>query len=80
MRFFFDTFDNGAVIPDHLGLEVASREMARKTAIETRPCMALDGLPDGDAHEFAVHVRDDGGRTVFMASLSFRSGWTGEDD
>jgi hypothetical protein len=80
MRFFFDTFDNGAMIPDHLGLEVTSREMARRTAIETLPYMALDGLPDGDAHEFAVHVRDGGGRTVFKASLLFRSGWTGEGD
>jgi hypothetical protein len=77
-RYFFDTFDDGAWIRDTEGTEFADREAARYEAIKTLPYIALDALPDGPTREFAVEVRDEGGRRLFRAELSFRSEWLAE--
>jgi hypothetical protein len=74
-RFFFDTIDNGKVTVDRSGIVLKDRRAVRNEAIGALPHMALDSLPDGDSHEFAVQVRDDIGGSVFRATLSFRSEW-----
>jgi hypothetical protein len=77
-RYFFDTIDNDQRTTDEAGLDLTDREAMRRVAVETLPHMALDALPDGAVHEFAVEVRDEAGRPVFRAALSFRSEWLDE--
>ena len=41
--------------------------------------MALDELPDGPTHDFAIEVTDETGEAVFRATLSFASQWLRTD-
>jgi hypothetical protein len=77
-RYFFDSYDNGRLTADRDGLECASREALRYQATKTLPHMALDALPNGPEHEFAIVARDEAGQQVFRATLSFQSEWLGE--
>jgi len=77
-RYFFDTSDDGHLIPDADGLLLASPEHARVQAIRTLPYMALDALPDGPSRQFVVEVRDEGGARLFRAELTFKSEWIGQ--
>jgi hypothetical protein len=70
-RFYFDTYDGTHLVVDHLGLDLEGIEAAKHAAVTVLPEMARDALPDGDRMEFSVRVRDENGRRVLMATLSF---------
>jgi hypothetical protein len=74
-RYFFQTSSNGLVTDDPDGLIFETPTSMRDAAISTLPHMALDALPDGETHEFAIYVHDDTDRPVFRATLSFRAEW-----
>ena len=74
-RYFFRTTSNDQVIEDSAGAEFASEDKMRAAAIRTLPMMALDELPDGATHEFAIDVSDEAGEVIFRATLSFKSSW-----
>jgi len=76
-RYFFDTMDDGLLTADTTGVVLPDRETARREAIRSLPYMAMDSLPDGSSREFSVEVRDEAGRSLFIAELSFRSRWLG---
>lgn len=77
--FFFETIDAGVSVADATGQVLSDRAEARKAAIMALPEMALDALPDGNAHEFAVIARDEAGAIVYKATLTFQGVW-GEAD
>ncbi|HYC68821.1 DUF6894 family protein [Brevundimonas sp.] len=77
-RYFFDTSDDEVWSRDTQGLECADPQAARHEAIKSLPYIALDALPDGPQRQFAVEVRDEGGRRLFSAELLFRSEWLAE--
>lgn len=68
-RFRFDVSDNGQLMPDAEGLELPSLEAARREALATLGSIAKDALPDGDAREFIISVRDGQPDPVLTASL-----------
>lgn len=74
-RYFFDTIQDGVATLDSMGLELQTLDAVRDQAVASLPLMALDALPDGDRHEFAVEVRDEQGHKIFRTSLSCRSDW-----
>jgi len=76
-RYFFDTRDDGVLTVDTTGVVLPDRDRARREAIRTLPYMAIDSLPDGPNREFSVEMRDEAGRSLFIAELSFRSRWLG---
>lgn len=45
-------------------VELAGDEAARCLALDALPDMVRAVLPDGDPREFAVRVRDQGGRAI----------------
>lgn len=69
-RYFFDTFDGNAFIPDEDGQDINDIDTASRIAQEALPQMVRDALPDGDQRTYIVSVRDEEGRTVIRAALS----------
>ena len=74
-RYFFDTHDGKALLRDEVGIELEDLERVRAEAIDALPDMAREELPDGNERVFAVQVRDEEGRVVFAATLTFKSEW-----
>ncbi len=70
-RYFFDTRDGGHFIDD-IGTECADLEVARDEAKNALPEIARFAIPaDGDKQAYAVLVRDEGGKIVYTATLTF---------
>jgi hypothetical protein len=74
-RYFFDTFDGKELMRDEVGIELGELERVRVEAIDALPDLAREELPDGDESVFAVHARDEEGRIVFTATLTFKGEW-----
>ncbi len=74
-RFFFDIDDGEHRFQDDEGFELTDDQEARNKAISVLPDIAREVLPDGDRRAFVSKVRDETGRTIFMATLSFVAKW-----
>ena len=77
-RYFFDTFDGEQEYRDSDGMECDSRETVRREATSSLPDLARELLPDGSERCMKVRVRDEGGRFVFEASLTYCDRWLDE--
>ena len=73
-RYFFDAFDGKKVMRDEVGIELDNVERVRTEAVDALPDIARDELPD-DESVFAVQARDEQGRIVFTATLTFKGEW-----
>jgi hypothetical protein len=72
-RFFFNTIDTGRAAEDDDGTELPSLEVAKREALATLGEIAHDELPNGDAREFVIEIRDGHGRKPLLrATLSLR--------
>ncbi len=74
-RFFIDTSDQARFIRDEDGLELEDVEAAMNAAAEGLSDMARDALPGGESRTFIAIVRDEHGRTLVQASMSFGVIW-----
>jgi hypothetical protein len=70
--YFFDTADTGLSHTDDEGIELDGLETARQEALAMLGGIARDELPDGDAREFVVRIRNDAGSVLLTASLVLR--------
>jgi hypothetical protein len=71
-HFFFDTICDQDLARDEVGIELPDLEAARQEAIRVLPDIARDELPnDGNRRDIMTDVRDETGRVVFTAQLSF---------
>jgi hypothetical protein len=75
MRYFFDVDDDQRLIRDPDGHEFETREGMRDAAVAALPDIARDELPNGSRRVFTVKVRDETGRYVYQATLSFIGTW-----
>jgi hypothetical protein len=75
--FFFDVTDDGDAPrpPDEVGTEIPDKKSIPDEAIDLLLNVALDRLSGGVHRMFAVGVRDEEGRVIFKATLSFQAGW-----
>ncbi|MCE7029658.1 DUF6894 family protein [Jiella avicenniae] len=71
---YFDVTDEDRFFRDETGLPCPDEAAVRDAAIRALPTMARDVMPDGDAHQIAVRVRDGDGRYVSEASLTLTAG------
>ncbi|MBE7184516.1 MAG: hypothetical protein INR68_08935 [Methylobacterium mesophilicum] len=70
--YFFDTFENGEHIVDDAGLECCSFEHMRLEAMKALPAIAKDEIPkDGDRQAFTVLVKNEAGKSVYSATLTY---------
>lgn len=74
--FFIDTNDGDFSYHDDQGHELPDQDVARKIALDVLPDMARDKIPDGDQRTFSVHVRDQTGAVIYIATLALNGGWS----
>lgn len=70
-RYYFDTNDGTGMVEDEDGIELASLEAARNSAIAGIVDLARDYIPGADRKELAVEVRDEANDRLLRASLRF---------
>ena len=74
-RYFFDVFDGGAY-RDDVGFDLEDDDAVRTEAMKALPDIARDAIPrDGDKQGYMVMVRDQNGKSVYSATLSFAGVW-----
>jgi hypothetical protein len=74
--YFFDVTDDGEPSsPDAIGTEFPDKEAIPDEAVNLLAGIARDRLQHGTHRTFAVDVRDEEGRIIFKATLSFKAGW-----
>ena len=71
--YFFNTRDDGDVIIDVVGVEVADLEAVKKMAARGLAELALDVLPASTERVLAIDVRDEQSAPVLTAELIFKA-------
>ena len=81
-RYYIDSSDGSFSHIDSEGVELTGDEAARYLALDALPDMVREVLPDGDQREFAVCVRNEGGRVIYSARMTLTGAWRerGGDD
>lgn len=81
LKYFFDTLENGRHVQDDVGLPCSSDADARLEAMNTLPSIARDRIRNGDDWQaFTVQVRDEGGREVYSATMTFAGQWLNRNE
>jgi hypothetical protein len=70
-RYRFDLDNNGQPIPGDEPIEYADLRDAKEAATKTLVEVMRNALPNGNHHVLTMTVRDEGGESVFHASLRF---------
>ena len=74
-RFFFDFEDGDELLRDEEGQLLRSRDQVRNVVGRMMPSIALDEALDRDDVKIGIKVRDETGKTVFLARLEFHVSW-----
>ena len=77
VRYFFDTYDDGNVLKDDVGLDCPDLEAVRDQAALSLAELARDVLPGSVRRVLAVKVHD-GQQTVLEARLTFEAIFVGQ--
>jgi len=72
-RFFFDTRDNGKILPDDVGVDYADFQKVKDEAAKTLAEMAEYMLPGTEQRRIGVDVRDANGRPLMTNELRFEA-------
>lgn len=79
-QYFFDTFENGKHILDDRGIECSTPTQVRIEAMKVLPSIAREEIPrDGDRQAFTVLVKDEAGKPVYSATLTFAGLWLSDN-
>lgn len=70
-RYYFDAHDGDRFIRDDTGVDLPGIEAAKDEASKVLPEIAREKMPDGSRRDFTIEVRDETGRPVIRAGLSF---------
>ncbi|WP_454848627.1 DUF6894 family protein [Rhizobium binxianense] len=73
-RYFFDLKNSDGLMRDEHGAELASREHVPREIKRLLLDVANDELPNDHA-TISVVVRDESGKPISIATLSFRNEW-----
>lgn len=75
-RYFFHIFESGHSTRDDAGIDLDSHREVQAQAMRVLPEIAVEEVPrDGDHQAFMVHVTDEFGQPVYMATLTFAGVW-----
>ena len=69
-RFYFGVREGARFIPDETGLEFDSLDAAEREAASAAAEIGRDRLPNGDAREVTVEVRNERRQRVLTATVS----------
>jgi hypothetical protein len=78
--YFFDTRDDGEMIIDDVGLELADLTTVKMQAAKSLAELAVDVLPGADRRCLGVDVRDELGLPVLMTELVFEARIVADDE
>lgn len=70
-RYFFD-FHDGVTLIDETGVELENLDAARSEAIKSLSAIAADSASAKHINELVMVVRDEAGKTVLTASMTFK--------
>lgn len=70
-RYFFD-FHDGVTLIDETGVELQNLDAARSEAIRSLSAIAADSASATHMNELVMVVRDEAGKTVLTASMTFK--------
>jgi len=71
-RYFFDIYEDGQLVKDVDGAELADIDAAREEALGTLCSMARDELADGDRRHFVIAVHNGDEKPLLRATLAVR--------
>jgi hypothetical protein len=74
-RYFFDLHNGDGPIRDEHGTELPSRSTIPREIARILLDIARDELPVGDRTVISVTVRDESGRAISVASLTYNNEW-----
>lgn len=74
-RFYFDSSDGDHFLRDETGVDLPSREAARREALKGLSEMAKDVVPRADRRELLISVRESDAGPFFRAELSLVAEW-----
>jgi hypothetical protein len=69
-RFYFDVREGAKSVPDEEGLEFDSLDAAERESAESAAEIRLDRLPEGDAREVTVEVKNEHRKRVLTVTVS----------
>lgn len=78
-RYFFDLHNGDGPIRDDQGTQLPSRETIPREIARILIDIARDELPMGDRTVISVTVRDESGRAISVASLTYNNEWLDRD-
>jgi hypothetical protein len=78
--YYFDIHDGERLTRDEIGLALSDGRAARDAAIEALPEIARHALLNVNQRKYTVTVRNERGRTVVRATLTFKSEWVDSMD
>ena len=71
-RFYFDSRDGESLVCDEDGLDLPDLAAACEEASRALGEIIKDILPDGDERVIAIAARDEDGRLLFTATITFK--------
>lgn len=74
-RYYFDLHNGDGPTTDNDGLNLPSKESVTRHVARILTDIARDEMPTEDQAVISVKVRDDSGKIVSVASLTFSSQW-----
>jgi hypothetical protein len=74
-RYYLDLHNSDGETRDEQGVELGSRDAVLQEVTRILMDVARDELPDRNRTDISVFVRTDIGKTVSVATLTFRNQW-----
>jgi len=74
-RYYFDLHNGDGPTCDNEGMELSSRDSVTRQITRILVDVARDELPCEDRAVISVKVRDEAGKVVSVASLTFNNEW-----
>lgn len=74
-RFYFDLHNGDGPMTDNEGIDLPSRESVTQHVTRILTDIARDEMPTEDQAVISIKVRDDVGKIVSVASLTFNNQW-----
>ena len=71
-RFYFDVREGAKFVPDEEGLEFDSLDAAEREAAESAAEIGRDQLPNGNAREVMVEVRNEHHQRMLTVTVSLK--------
>lgn len=78
-RFYIDTDDDGSLLVDADGHDLANAEASRRLALKALSEMTLSSLAFGDRRGYSVRIQDEGGTVLYAAELALTGEWFTSD-